>query len=87
MDVRDGLDTDGKRVRHSGIWFTYSAGVLMLPSGYGIAVMTNSGVALGNEGTSQLGRTASPPCSRAAHRRPARRSGSSSTWSWPASLS
>lgn len=49
-----GWDTDGKRVRHSGIWFTYSAGVLLLPSGYGIAVMTNSGVALGNEGTSQL---------------------------------
>lgn len=49
-----GWDTDGERVRHSGIWFTYSAGVLLLPSGYGIAVMTNSGVALGNEGTSQL---------------------------------
>jgi len=50
-----GWDTsaDG-RVRHSGIWFTYTAGALLLPSGYGIAVMTNSGAALGNEGTQQL---------------------------------
>ncbi|GGP42828.1 serine hydrolase domain-containing protein [Saccharothrix coeruleofusca] len=45
---------DGGRVRHSGIWFTYSAGQLLLPSGHGIAVMANSGVSLGNEGTGQL---------------------------------
>jgi CubicO group peptidase (beta-lactamase class C family) len=50
-----GWDTspDG-RVRHSGIWFTYTAGQLLLPSGYGIAVLANSGVALGNEGTGAL---------------------------------
>ncbi|WP_433260337.1 serine hydrolase domain-containing protein [Actinosynnema sp. CS-041913] len=50
-----GWDTgsDGK-VRHGGIWFTYSAGALLLPSGHGIAVMTNSGVGLGNEGTGRL---------------------------------
>lgn len=41
-------------VRHSGIWFTHTAGELLTPSGYGIAVMTNSGVALGNEGTAGL---------------------------------
>lgn len=46
-----GWDTADGRVRHGGIWFTYSAGALLLPSGYGIAVLTNSGVALGNEGT------------------------------------
>jgi hypothetical protein len=49
-----GWDTADGHVRHSGIWFTYSAGALLTPSGYGIAVMTNSGVALGNEGTSEL---------------------------------
>ncbi|MBB5957463.1 CubicO group peptidase (beta-lactamase class C family) [Saccharothrix tamanrassetensis] len=50
-----GWDTseDG-RVRHSGIWFTHSAGQLLLPSGYGIAVTASSGVALGNEGTGAL---------------------------------
>jgi CubicO group peptidase (beta-lactamase class C family) len=46
-------EPDG-RVRHSGIWFTHTAGELLTPSGYGIAVMTNSGVALGNEGTAGL---------------------------------
>lgn len=49
-----GWDTYGGRVRHGGIWFTYAAGQVLLPSGYGIAVMANSGVALGNEGTGGL---------------------------------
>lgn len=50
-----GWDTsaDGK-VRHGGIWFTFTAGELLLPSGYGIAVLANSGVALGNDGTAEL---------------------------------
>lgn len=49
-----GWETDSQgRVRHSGIWFGFTAGQL-LTSGYGIAVMANSGVALGNEGTSGL---------------------------------
>jgi CubicO group peptidase (beta-lactamase class C family) len=39
------------RLRHSGIWFTGTAGQLLTSSGYGIAVMANSGVTLGNEGT------------------------------------
>ncbi|MBW4720615.1 serine hydrolase domain-containing protein [Saccharothrix obliqua] len=46
-----GWDTRDDRVRHNGIWFTHTAGQLLLPSGYGIAVLTNAGVALGNEGT------------------------------------
>lgn len=49
-----GWETRGGRVRHSGIWFTDTAGQLLLPSGYGIAVLANSGVAPGNEGTGQL---------------------------------
>ncbi|GAB2953155.1 serine hydrolase domain-containing protein [Micromonospora polyrhachis] len=50
-----GWDTEaGGRVRHSGIWFTHTAGQLLLPSGHGIAVMTNSGIGLGNEGTNEL---------------------------------
>jgi CubicO group peptidase (beta-lactamase class C family) len=50
-----GWQTDEKGwVRHSGIWFTYTAGALMLPDGYGIVVMADSGVSLGNEGTSEL---------------------------------
>ncbi|KOV82974.1 hypothetical protein ADL03_22650 [Nocardia sp. NRRL S-836] len=54
---RDGLgwtaDERGS-LRHSGIWFTGTAGQLLTKSGYGIAVMTNSGVGFGNEGTSGL---------------------------------
>ncbi|TDC57903.1 class A beta-lactamase-related serine hydrolase [Micromonospora sp. KC207] len=42
------------RVHHNGIWFTYTASQLLLPSGYGIAVIGNSGIGLGNEGTGQL---------------------------------
>jgi len=34
---------------HSGVWFTYTAFQMLLPSGYGIAVMSNSGLGLGNE--------------------------------------
>ncbi|MGW4590381.1 serine hydrolase domain-containing protein [Amycolatopsis thermoflava] len=50
-----GWQTDDQgRVSHTGIWFTYTAGALMLPDGYGIAVMVDSGVSLGNEGTTQL---------------------------------
>ncbi|MGA8112230.1 MAG: serine hydrolase domain-containing protein [Actinocatenispora sp.] len=42
------------RVRHEGIWFTYTAGEMLLPDGYGIAVSGNSGMGLGNEGVAQL---------------------------------
>lgn len=44
---------DGK-LRHGGIWFTYAAGVQLTESGYGVAVLTDSGVAIGNEGTAEL---------------------------------
>ncbi|WP_086664123.1 serine hydrolase domain-containing protein [Lentzea kentuckyensis] len=51
---RDGMgwqaDSQGQ-LRHSGIWFTATAGQLLTSSGYGIAVMSNSGIGLGNEGT------------------------------------
>lgn len=72
---RDGTgwqaDSQG-RLRHSGIWFTGTAGQLLTPSGHGIAVMANSGISLGNEGTYELensiadvldGKTAEPPSS------------------------
>ncbi|MFG1869565.1 serine hydrolase domain-containing protein [Micromonospora arborensis] len=50
-----GWDTDQEgRVRHNGVWFTYTASQLLLSSGYGIAVIGNSGIGLGNEGTDQL---------------------------------
>ncbi len=50
-----GWNTDPRgRVGHTGIWFTYTASQVLLPSGYGIAVLSNSGVGLGNEGTSAL---------------------------------
>ncbi|CAL9460727.1 D-aminopeptidase [Actinosynnema sp. ALI-1.44] len=50
-----GWDTgDGGRVRHGGIWFTYAAGQVLLPSGHGIAVLVNTGVALTHEGTTAL---------------------------------
>jgi len=42
------------RLWHDGIWFTYTASELLLPSGYGVAVLGNSGVGLGNEGTGEL---------------------------------
>lgn len=45
---------DNGWVRHNGVWFTYTASQLVLPSGYGIAVLGNSGIGLGNEGTDQL---------------------------------
>nr|WP_233601063.1 serine hydrolase domain-containing protein [Micromonospora solifontis] len=41
-------------VRHNGVWFTYTASQLLLPSGWGIAVLGNSGLGLANEGTDQL---------------------------------
>ncbi|MFB9882640.1 serine hydrolase domain-containing protein [Planobispora siamensis] len=46
-------DRDG-RVGHDGVWFTYTAQVLLLPGGYGIAVIGNSGLGLGNEGVGAL---------------------------------
>jgi CubicO group peptidase (beta-lactamase class C family) len=50
-----GWDTDSDgRVHHNGIWFTYTASALLLPSGYGIAVLGNSGFSLANGGTDQL---------------------------------
>ncbi|MFC1473124.1 serine hydrolase domain-containing protein [Rhodococcus qingshengii] len=45
-----GWDRDQKgRWGHSGVWFTYTAYQMLLPSGYGIAIMSNSGLGLGNE--------------------------------------
>lgn len=49
-----GWDTYGGKVRHGGIWFTYAAGVELTKSGYGVAVLSNSGVSIGNEGTAAL---------------------------------
>lgn len=46
-------DSDGW-VDHNGIWFTYSASQLLLPSGHGIAVIGNSGLGLANESTGPL---------------------------------
>jgi CubicO group peptidase (beta-lactamase class C family) len=34
---------------HSGVWFTYTSYQMLLPSGHGIAVMSNSGLGPGNE--------------------------------------
>ncbi|GHH34020.1 serine hydrolase domain-containing protein [Lentzea cavernae] len=54
LDPRDGMGWDADQqgqLRHSGIWFTSTAGQLLTSSGHGIAVMANSGVTLGNEGT------------------------------------
>lgn len=45
-----GWDQDQKgRWGHSGVWFTYTAYQMLLPSGYGIAILSNSGLGLGNE--------------------------------------
>ncbi len=41
--VRDG------RVSHTGDWFSHTAAQVLLPGGYGIAVVTNMGMALDNE--------------------------------------
>lgn len=50
-----GWDTDPDgRIRHNGVWFTYTASQLLLPDGHGIAVLGDSGIGLGNEGTDQL---------------------------------
>ncbi|MEU0880947.1 serine hydrolase domain-containing protein [Lentzea sp. NPDC005914] len=52
---RMGWEADSQgRLRHNGIWFTSTAGQVLTPSGYGIAVMSNSGIGLGNEGTHAL---------------------------------
>ncbi|GGU31635.1 serine hydrolase domain-containing protein [Nocardioides albus] len=45
---------DGKEVGHNGIWFTYTADILLTSSGHGIVVIGNSGLGLGNEGTGEL---------------------------------
>ncbi|MEI7056983.1 serine hydrolase domain-containing protein [Nocardioides sp. CCNWLW239] len=45
---------DGPEVGHGGIWFTYTADILLTDSGHGIAVIGNSGLGLANEGTGQL---------------------------------
>lgn len=42
------------RSGHSGVWFTYTADILLTDSGYGIAVLGNGGFGLGNEGTVEL---------------------------------
>ncbi|MGW4497077.1 serine hydrolase domain-containing protein [Micromonospora sp. NPDC004336] len=42
------------RVDHSGIWFTHSSHALLLPGGYGIAVIGNGGIGLANEGIAPL---------------------------------
>ncbi|EOD63583.1 serine hydrolase domain-containing protein, partial [Amycolatopsis vancoresmycina] len=41
--VRDG------RVSHTGDWFSHTAAQVLLPGGYGIAVVANTGMALDNE--------------------------------------
>lgn len=41
--VRDG------RASHTGEWFSHTAAQILLPDGYGIAVLTNMGMALDNE--------------------------------------
>ncbi|NBH12488.1 serine hydrolase [Amycolatopsis sp. SID8362] len=41
--VRDG------RVSHTGDWFSHTAAQVLLPSGYGVAVVANTGMALDNE--------------------------------------
>ncbi|MBO3738759.1 serine hydrolase domain-containing protein [Actinoplanes flavus] len=52
-----GWDTDDDgTVKHDGIWFTYTASVLMRPSGYGVAVLGDSGFSLATEGTPALAR-------------------------------
>lgn len=42
------------RVGHGGVWYTFTAGTSLPSSGYGVAVLTNSGFTLGNEGTRAL---------------------------------
>ncbi|WP_460441297.1 serine hydrolase domain-containing protein [Amycolatopsis stemonae] len=41
--VRDG------RISHTGDWFSHTAAQILLPGGYGIAVVANTGMALDNE--------------------------------------
>ncbi|WP_394620415.1 serine hydrolase [Lentzea sp. JNUCC 0626] len=45
------VDDDQGRLRHNGIWFTGTSGQLLTKDGYGIAVLSNSGLTLGNDGT------------------------------------
>ena len=51
-----GWEVDPKKseVGHGGIWFTYTADILVTESGHGVAVIGNSGLGLGNEGTGEL---------------------------------
>lgn len=45
---------NGPEVGHGGIWFTSTADILLTGTGHGIAVIGNSGLGLGNEGTGEL---------------------------------
>ncbi|MFD4669348.1 serine hydrolase domain-containing protein [Lentzea sp. NPDC058450] len=54
LQPRDGMGweaDDQGRLRHNGIWFTGTAGQLLTQDGHGIAVLSNSGLTLGNDGT------------------------------------
>jgi CubicO group peptidase (beta-lactamase class C family) len=44
-----GWATRDGRVSHTGDWFTHTAAQVLLPGGYGIAVVANTGMALDNE--------------------------------------
>ncbi|GGN49925.1 serine hydrolase [Actinoplanes campanulatus] len=48
-------DDDGT-IKHDGIWFTYTASALIRPSGYGVAVLGDSGFSLATGGTPALAR-------------------------------
>jgi hypothetical protein len=41
-------------VYHDGVWFTFTASELLLPDGYAVAVLGDSGIGLGNEGINPL---------------------------------
>jgi CubicO group peptidase (beta-lactamase class C family) len=47
------IGSDGQP-EHGGFWFTYTATEKLLESGYGVAVIANSGYTVGNEGPGQL---------------------------------
>jgi CubicO group peptidase (beta-lactamase class C family) len=45
---------DNGRVYHDGVWFTFTASELLLPDGYAVAVLGDSGIGFGNEGINPL---------------------------------